>query len=67
MKTRVQLTQSVDEGNGMEKTVNELRSQMLHHKKVDVEEELRKLEKKDKKRKRDLESDSEEERKLDPT
>lgn len=52
----------------MEKAVSELRGQMIHRKAVvDVEEELRKLERRDKKRKRDMESDSEEERKLDPT
>jgi hypothetical protein len=52
----------------MEKAVSELRGQMLQRKAaVDVEEELRKLERRDKKRKRDMESDSEEERKLDPT
>jgi hypothetical protein len=52
----------------MEKAVSELRGQMLQRKAaVDVDEELRKLEKRDKKRKRDMESDSEEERKLDPT
>jgi hypothetical protein len=52
----------------MEKAVSELRGQMLQRKAaVDVDEELRKLEKRDKKRKRDMESDSDEERKLDPT
>ena len=52
----------------MEKAVIELRGQMLQRKAaVDVDEELRKLEKRDKKRKRDMESDSDEERKLDPT
>jgi hypothetical protein len=40
---------------------------MLQRKAVDVDEELRKLERRDKKRKRDMEFDSEEERKLDPT
>jgi hypothetical protein len=52
----------------MEKAVSELRGQMLQRKAtVDVDEELSKLEKRDKKRKRDMESDSDEERKLDPT
>ena len=53
----------------MEKAVSELRGQMIQRKAaaVDVEEELRKLERRDKRRKREMESDSEEERKLDPT
>lgn len=52
----------------MDKAISDLRSQMLvKREKVDVEEELRKLEKRDKKRRREMDSDSEEERKMDPT